>query len=118
MEESLALNTTSAMLQIFAPSWEAEASRLLRRVCPEDLFLRYRSQTPKAVALAEMVHTLLEKHAIEPVPADQASFYNVVFLRPKPNGSWRVILDVTRLNDFLVVQKFSMDTSQVIRNLY
>ena len=63
-----------------------------------------------------MISTLLEKHVIAPVPAGQASFYNIVFLRPKPNGSWRLILDVSRLNDFLVAKKFTMDTSQVIRN--
>ena len=45
----------------------------------------------------------------------QFCFFNIVFLRPKPNGSWRLILDVSRLNEFLVVNKFSMDTTQVIR---
>ena len=89
---------------------------LLRRECPLDLIPRYHPQTPKAVALADMISTLLEKNVIEPVPAGQASFYNIVFLHPKPNGSWRLIPDVSRLNDFLVAKKFTMDTSQVVRN--
>ena len=72
----------------FAPSGEEEASWLLRRECPPDLIPRYRPQTPKVVALAAMMDTLLEKHVIEPIPAGQACFYNIVFLRPKPNGSW------------------------------
>ena len=100
----------------FAPLGEEGASLLLRRECPPDLVPRYPPQTPKAVALVDMMSTLLEKRVIEPVPAGQASFYNIVFLRPKPNGSWRLILDVSRLNDFLVAKKFTMDTSQVIRN--
>ena len=101
---------------LFAPLGEDGESLLLRRECPPDLIPRHHPQTPKAVALADMITTLIAKHVIEPVPAGQASFYNIVFLRPKPNGSWRLILDVSRLNDFLVAKKFTMDTSQVIRN--
>ena len=89
---------------------------LLRRECPPDLIPCYHPRTPKAVALADMISTPLEKHVIKPVPAGQASFYNIVFLRPMPNGSWRLILDVSRLNDFLVAKKFTMDTSQVVSN--
>ena len=63
-----------------------------------------------------MISTLLEKNVIELVSAGHASFYNIVFLRPKPNGTWRLILDVSRLNDFLVAKTFTMDTSQVVRN--
>ena len=63
-----------------------------------------------------MMVTLLQKDVIEVLPTDSLAFYNVVFLRPKPNGKWRLILDVSRLNKFLVVQSFAMDTVQVIRN--
>ena len=63
-----------------------------------------------------MITVLLKKHVIEPVSTGRPCFFNVVFLRPKPNGSWRLILNVSKLNEFLVVHKFSMDTPQVIRN--
>ena len=59
--------------------------------------------------------TLLEKQAIERLPQNSLAFFNVVFLRPKPYGKWRLILDVSRLNKFLVTESFKMDTVQVIR---
>ena len=62
-----------------------------------------------------MIVTLLEKQAIERLPEDSPSFFNVVFLRPKPDGKWRLILDVSRLNKFLLTETFRMDTVQVVR---
>ena len=50
-----------------------------------------------------MLDSLLQMQVIEEVLLTQ--FY----------GSWRLILDVSRLNEFLVVHKFSMNTTQVIR---
>ena len=100
----------------FAPDGERAASVLLRTVCPPDRIPHYRPGTPKHLALTDMITVLLEKHVIEPVSTGRPCFFNIVFLRPKPNGSWRLILDVSSLNEFLVVHKFSMDTPQVIRN--
>ena len=62
--------------------------------------------------LKEMMVTLLEKQVIEVIGFDDLAFFNVVFLRPKPGGKWRLILDVSRLNKFLVTSSFKMDTVQ------
>ena len=39
----------------------------------------------------------------------------MVFLIAKKTGGFRLILDMSKLNDFLVVKSFSIDTVQVIR---
>ena len=42
-------------------------------------------------------------------------FYNRLFLVPKPNGKWRPILDLSRLNLFLNTGTFKMETPETIR---
>ena len=62
--------------------------------------------------LLEVLHQLMDKHAIELV-RNQTSlgFFNRLFLVvPKPNNKWRPILDLSKLNIFLKVEKFKMET--------
>ena len=99
----------------FAPLGEASARALFRTSCPPALVVSYANPV-KMRALLDLVETLLSKHVVEPVPADTPCLHNIVFLRPKPNSTWRLILDVSTLNKFLVVKTFSMDTVAVIRH--
>ena len=66
--------------------------------------------------LLEALHQLMDKHAIELV-RNQTSlgFFNRLFLVPKPNNKWRPILDLSKLNIFLKVEKFKMETPETIR---
>ena len=41
--------------------------------------------------------------------------FNRLFLVPKPNSKWRTILDLSKLNLFLKVEKFKMETPETIR---
>ena len=100
----------------FRQDGEQEARGFMKSTCPKDLIPSYPKDSVKGKALREMMDVLLEKEVIEKVPEGELCFFNVVFLRPKPNGKWRLILDVSKLNKFLVVKKFKMDTSQVIRD--
>ena len=43
------------------------------------------------------------------------SFFNRLFLVPKPNNKWRPILDLSNLNIFLKAEKFKMETLETIR---
>ena len=99
----------------FVPGGESEARQLLRETCPDFLIPSYPAQSEKGKALRDMMKTLLEKDVIEVVKKGETCFFNVVFLRPKPNGTWRLILDVSKLNKFLRVKKFAMETAQKIR---
>ena len=70
----------------------------------------------QAGALAEEVATLLQKGAITKVSqSDQkAGFYSMYFLVPKKDGSFRSVLDLRRLNQFIKVLPFKMLTTKDI----
>ena len=66
--------------------------------------------------LLEALHQLMDKNAIELVHNQTSlGFFNRLFLVPKPNNKWRPILDLSKLNPFLKVEKFKMETPETIR---
>jgi hypothetical protein len=76
-------------------------------------------QTPtnitRAHALCTEVQALLDKGAVS-VVEDHSSpcFYSHVFLVPKKSGEWRLIIDLSRLNRFLRVPRFKMETTRSV----
>ena len=61
--------------------------------------------------LLEALHQLIDKNAIELVHNQTSlGFFNRLFLVPKPSNKWRLILDLSKLNLFLKVEKFKMET--------
>ena len=100
----------------FAPDGREQAVRLMSPTSPAYLMVDYSSDTVRQEALHCKIEELLAKSAIEPLPDGQLAFFNRVFLVPKKTGGFRLILDVSKLNEFLVVDKFHMDTVQVIRS--
>ena len=68
---------------------------------------------PKDQALADCIQSLLSKNAIERVEnVKSLRFYSRVFLVPKPHQRWRLVIDLSRLNTFLHVEKFKMETPE------
>ena len=66
--------------------------------------------------LLEALHQLIDKNAVEVVRNQTSlSFFNRLFLVPKPNNRWRPILDLSNLNFFLEAEKFKMETPESIR---
>ena len=66
--------------------------------------------------LLEALHQLMDKNAVELVHNQTSrGFFNRLFLVPKPNNKWRPILDLSKLNLFLKVEKFKMETPETIR---
>ena len=66
--------------------------------------------------LSEALHQLISKNAVEQVQNPTSlGFFNRLFLVPKPNNKWRSILDLSKLNLFLRVEKFKMETPETIR---
>ena len=65
--------------------------------------------------LAQQFQILLDKGAIE-IVKDHSSpgFFSRLFLVPKPNGEWRPVIDLSSLNNFLLIPKFRMDTPREI----
>ena len=43
------------------------------------------------------------------------TFFNRLFIVPKPNQKWRPVLDLSALNKFLSVKTFKIETPETIR---
>ena len=70
----------------------------------------------KYLALATYIQSLLSKNAIERVENVKSLwFYSRLFLVPKPHQRWRPVIDLSRLNTFLLVERFKMETPESIR---
>ena len=70
-------------------------------------------------ALEAEIDNLLAKGAIKEVSGRSLrdpSFYSHLFMRPKPSGAWRPILNLRGLNRNILPKKFRMDTLQVVAN--
>ena len=68
------------------------------------------------LSLLEALHQLIDKKRSRVGSKSKISgvFYRL-FLVPKPNNKWRPILDLSKINPFLRVQKFKMETPETIR---
>ena len=70
----------------------------------------------KDQALASCIQSLLSKNAIERVEnVKSLGFYSLLFLVPKPHQRLRPVIDLSRLNTFLLVERFKMETPESIR---
>ena len=77
----------------------------------------YSPQSIKGVALTQELQTLLRKGAVEPAP-QSPGFYSRLFLVQKASGSWRPIIDLSTLNDYVTSSHFYMETPQsVLRSI-
>ena len=78
--------------------------------------ISYYGNPHRNLSLLEALHQLIDKNVVELVVNQKSrGFFNQLFLVPKPNNKWRPILDLSKLNPFLKVQKFKMETSETIR---
>ena len=78
--------------------------------------VRVQGPRQKDQALTTCIQSLLSKNAIERVEnVKSLGFYSRLFLVPKPHQRWRPVIDLSRLNTFLHVEKFKMETPESIR---
>ena len=70
----------------------------------------------KELALTSCIQSLLSKNAIERMEnVKSRGFYSRLFLVPKPHQRWRPVIDLSRLNTFLLLERFKMETPESIR---
>ena len=70
----------------------------------------------QALANCIRIQSLLSKNAIERVEnVKSLEFYSRLFLVPKPHQRWRLVIDLSRLNTFLHIEKFKVETPESIR---
>ena len=119
-------------LQTFWPKWQ-ELGANPRVVCilKEGYTLLFKMRPPltrfpliksgyanpvRSRALSEALVALNKKLVVEKVVVRTSlSFYNRLFLVPKPNRKWRPILDLSHLNLYLKTNTFKMETPETIR---
>ena len=66
--------------------------------------------------LREEIENLLNKRAVERVQNPETpGFYSRIFLVPKKNGKFRLILDLSLLNCYIEKQAFKMETVKSVR---
>ena len=73
----------------------------------------YSPQSIKGVALTQELQNLLRKGAVEPAP-QSPGFYSRLLLVQKASGSWRPIIDLSTLNDYITSSHFHMETPRSV----
>ena len=73
----------------------------------------YSPQSIKGVALTQELQNLLRKGAVEPAP-QSPGFYSRLFLVQKASGSWRPIIDLSTLNDYITSSHFHVETPRSV----
>jgi hypothetical protein len=87
---------------------------LIRINQPWELCLNKREET----ALQREIENLLEKEVIQEVQHSPGEFISNVFVREKKQqGKYRMILNLTQLNEFVQYRKFKMDTFETAINM-
>ena len=61
-------------------------------------------------ATDDLVRALLYKNTIEPCSPEPGEFISMIFLRRKPNGSFRMIINLRLFNEYVSFQRFCMET--------
>ena len=119
-------------LQKFWPKWETlGANPRVVSILREGYTLPFKMRPPltrfplitsgyanpaRSRALAQALGALVEKLVVEKVVVRTSlSFYNRLFLVPKPGNKWRPILNLSQLNLFLKTNTFKMQTPETIR---
>ena len=88
----------------------------LRLQAPQYLITSYQ-ESVKQQALSGLIQELLVKKCITPMAPEERGHFSRVFLVPKSNGGYRLVIDLSELNKLLVEVTFQMDTLKRIKNV-
>ena len=75
-------------------------------------FSAYCPNSIRGKALGQEVESLLQKGAIELAPLPSLGYYSRLFVVMKASGSWRPVIDLSRLNLKVLKTPFKMETIQ------
>ena len=77
----------------------------------------YKLQEQEKEAVTIEIQRLCEKGVLEKAFFEKGQFISNIFTRPKKNGGFRMILDLSQLNEHLQYHHFKMDTLQTALTL-
>ena len=77
----------------------------------------YKFSHDKKVKIDKELDKMIKKRIIEEINISDAAYISNIFTRPKSDGSLRVILDLTNLNENIEYNHFKMDNLQTAVNL-
>jgi len=63
--------------------------------------------------VAKEIETLINKGVVKPSSHEPGEFISPIFLRPKPDGTYRMILNLRAFNEFVQYHHFKMDTLEM-----
>jgi len=69
----------------------------------------------KVHVLSKEVEDLVTKGAITPCGEDRDGFVSQLFLVPKSDGSWRPVINLKGLNQFILTQHFKMESVRTVK---
>lgn len=77
----------------------------------------------ESLCMQEAVDSSKDKNVIELSKEEEMQFVSNIFMVPKSNGKVRIILDLSKFNDFVEKQHFKMDTihtatSMIVPNVF
>ena len=67
--------------------------------------------------ITKEISKLLNKGVLENTEYAQGDFLSTIFVRPKKDGSYRMIFNLKPLNEFVLYHHFKMDTIETALNL-
>ena len=80
---------------------------------PDNLIASYQDQFKQSV-LNEMLTLLVQKQYVTVMSEGEVGFFSRVFLVPKKSGGFRLVIDLSALNEWLAPVTFTMDTLKVV----
>lgn len=67
--------------------------------------------------ISEQINLLLKKGTINNCASVEGEFISPIFLRPKPDGSLRLILNLKYLNENIVTERFKLEDLRTAKDL-
>ena len=101
------LTTDYKTSKVISTGIEIELHELPKQSCPPR---QYQFTTTESAYIRSEIHTLLKKNVITVVKHCQGEYLSNVFLRPKKDGKFRMILNLKDFNKSVVYHHFKMTT--------
>ena len=120
----MVLNFSARQLKDHVGSWESLTSDQVILDAIKHYHIEFEANTPvqpyppkqihfspsEREIITEEISKLLSKGVLEKTEHAEGNFLSTIFVRPKKDGSYRMILNLKPLNEFVSYYHFKMDT--------